>query len=259
MQFANLVGDKFADVQALQTAIKAVMENPRYCVRTVKRKLTSLRSFLSNLDEEIVIEVFKPLRVRARSPRLLPKSLPKEDLGIILAQAKEDGHQDLYVALLIMASTGLRVSETCAIKHGDIDLSRGEIKVFGKGSKERIVIVTNGLALSVLRQHIATNSSVADLNNPLLRNRRGGALTSQCFRLCLHKLAKSAGLKRRITPHMLRHSAATMLIEAGIDIRIVQRLLGHASIATTQIYTQVTDNALRRALEGADVIGRLLK
>jgi site-specific recombinase XerD len=89
---------------------------------------------------------------------------------------------------------------------------------------------------------------------PLFRNQRGTAITPQCVRLRLHALTRGVKIGKRITPHMLRHTAATLLLEGGVDIRFVQRLLGHASIATTQIYTHVTDIALRHALERADVM-----
>ena len=93
-----------------------------------------------------------------------------------------------------------------------------------------------------------------DTTKALFRNRRNSPLSSQCLRLRLHALTKRITIPRTITPHMLRHTAATLLLEGGVDIRFVQKLLGHASIATTQIYTHVTDRALRSALEKADVM-----
>jgi len=257
-QFSALIGDDLRDRTTLQAAIKKIAENPLYAVRTMKRKLTSIKGFLRSIDEDFANEVFKPFKLKVRTPKRLPRAIPKEELSTLLKQARGGGHEATYLALLILTSTGLRISETCSIALGDIDLSRGEIKVFGKGSKERIVIVTNPMALAALRENVTARIGSEGINALLLKNDRGGALTPTWFRILLHRVAKSAGIGRRITPHMLRHSAATMLIEAGIDIRIVQRLLGHSSIAITEIYTHVSDNTLRRALEGADLVGRLL-
>jgi len=257
-QFSALIGNDLRDRDTFQAAIKKIVENPRYAVRTMKRKLTSIKGFLQSLGGDFADEVFKPFRLKVRTPKRLPKAIPKDELSMLLKQARGEGQEITYLALLVLTSTGLRIAETCSIMLGDINLSRGEIKVFGKGSKERIVMITNPSTLGALRENVVARIGPEGLKAPLFKNDRGDVLTPQWFRILLHRLAKSAGLRRRITPHMLRHSAATMLIEAGIDIRIVQRLLGHSNIATTEIYTHVTDNTLRRALEGADLIGRLL-
>ena len=130
----------------------------------------------------------------------------------------------------------------------------GEIKVFGKGARERIAVIANKRVRANLARHLKERTKRAGSEAPLFLNRRGRPLTPQCLRLRLHALASRSEVGRVVTPHMLRHTAATLLLEGGVDIRFVQRLLGHASIVTTQIYTHVTDLALRSALERADVM-----
>jgi integrase/recombinase XerD len=155
--------------------------------------------------------------------------------------------------LSLLASTGLRVSELCAVKLSDVRPSTGEISVLGKGSRERVAIIANQRVRKLLADYIH-GLDRAEGSAPLFQNRRGRRLTPQCLRLRLHSLCATSRLGQRVTPHMLRHTAATMLLEGGVDMRFVQRLLGHASIATTQIYTHVSDTALRSALERADVM-----
>ena len=119
---------------------------------------------------------------------------------------------------------------------------------------ERVVIVANSRVRKQLADRILAVAGNAQSDAPLFRNSRGRPMTPQCLRLRLHSLVRRSGIGGAITPHMLRHTAATLLLEEGVDIRFVQRLLGHASIATTQIYTHVSDTALRGALERADVM-----
>ncbi len=124
----------------------------------------------------------------------------------------------------------------------------------GKGARERVAIIANPEIRQAVGRHIDALGGKGNPAAPLFLNRRGQRLTPQCLRLRLHTLVGRSQIGRKITPHMLRHTAATLLIEGGLDIRFVQRLLGHASIATTQIYTHVTDTALRAALERVDVM-----
>jgi site-specific recombinase XerD len=116
------------------------------------------------------------------------------------------------------------------------------------------VVIANKHLRSALVDHVQRLTDHKNPQAPLVRNSRGKPLTPQCLRLRLHTLRRRLGIEKRITPHMLRHTAATLLLEGGVDIRFVQRLLGHASIATTEIYTHVADTALRNALTRADVM-----
>ena len=140
----------------------------------------------------------------------------------------------------------------------DVNPETGDIKVFGKGAKERIVTVVNERVKRSLVSHLNRRNSEDQATAALFCNRRGRQLSPQCLRLQLQKLTRGTELIDRVTPHMFRHSAATLLLKGGVDMRFVQRLLGHASISTTQIYTYVADSALRRALERADVMSGLV-
>jgi integrase/recombinase XerD len=189
----------------------------------------------------------------------LPRSLHREDLHALLAELRtthqpRSDEETTWLCLLLLVATGLRVSELCSLRICDVRANGDEIRVLGKGHRERVVMVANSRLREFLHKYILLLGESGNLPTPLFRNGKGNGLSPQCLRLRLHKLAKRTGLSIRVTPHMFRHTAATLLLEGGVDIRFVQRLLGHASIATTQIYTHVCDVSLREALERADVM-----
>ncbi|PPR25456.1 MAG: Tyrosine recombinase XerD, partial [Alphaproteobacteria bacterium MarineAlpha10_Bin1] len=159
---------------------------------------------------------------------------------------------------LVISVTGVRVSELCAIAAIDVSTDGSSIQVLGKGSRDRIVYVSDaGLREDFMARRNRRINEEGE-RAPLLVNGRGARLQPQTLRQRLHKLRVRNGMSRTITPHMLRHTAATLLIESGTDIRFVQRLLGHASIATTEIYTQVNDRSLRRAVFQANTLQQIL-
>lgn len=212
------------------------------------------------INDELATQTFSALKLKIRTPRHLPKAISRDALSIILRSAKggsaksPEGPPTTHLALSLLAATGLRIAELCSLRLSDVNPNTGEIRVTGKGSKERVVIVTNARVRLQLGRLVRNRMKFEGPGAPLFRNQRGKNLTPQCMRLRLHRLVRCTGLKARVTPHMLRHTAATLLIERGVDIRFVQRLLGHASISTTETYTRVTDKALRTALERADVM-----
>lgn len=128
------------------------------------------------------------------------------------------------------------------------------LRVHGKGSRDRMAYVTDAGLRAELRQMIDARRQRGAAAGALFLNRLGAPMKPQSIRTQLRRFAREAGIARRVTPHMLRHTAATLLIETGVDIRFVQRLLGHSSIATTEIYTHVSDEALRTTLERANVL-----
>ena len=154
-----------------------------------------------------------------------------------------------------MVATGLRVGELCRIKLEDISPDCAVIRVHGKGSRDRVVYVTDDSLRTDIGAIVAQRRHGDSVH--LLLNRLRAPMKPQSIRSRLKNIASQSGIQRRITPHMLRHTAATLLIETGVDIRFVQRLLGHSSIATTEIYTHVTDEALRSSLARADVLSNL--
>jgi site-specific recombinase XerD len=158
----------------------------------------------------------------------------------------------------LMVVTGMRVGELCRLLLADIASDGSVVRIHGKGARDRIAYVTDESLRNELHQILqACRERPAPCNGVVFVNRYGAEMQPQSVRSKLRRLAKEAGLDRRVTPHMLRHTAATLLIESGVDIRFVQRLLGHSSIATTEIYTHVSDEALRATMERANVLGRL--
>jgi site-specific recombinase XerD len=263
-QFAALLTNEEPLTPALiSECLTRIVENPSYTPSTTKRKFASVRAFFRATDEDLALATFGPWKLKIRMPIRLPRAIARRELGVLLKHARAAQYQatsdeaTTHLCLAIMAATGLRVSELCALKVKDVNFDTGEIKVNGKGARERIVIVANQQVRKAIGAYIGTLPEVDRAASPLFRNRRGRQMTPQCLRLRLHSITRRTQLGR-ITPHMLRHTAATLLLEGGVDIRFVQRLLGHASIATTQIYTHVSDTALRSVLERADVMRALV-
>jgi site-specific recombinase XerD len=232
---------------------------------TVRRRLACLRSFFKFLaDLEQIPSPFEGWNLKLPRRKRLPRSLSHVEATRLLhsscsasARARRN-NSDLTFAVIVrlMISTGLRVSEVCKLHTEDISSNGSVIRIRGKGSKERIVYVTNADLARELEE--LKDARRVRGPAPLFINRYGSIMRPQSVRLRLRRLAQDEGLARRITPHMLRHTAATLLIETGVDIRFVQRLLGHSSIATTEIYTHVSDEALRATLARANILGTML-
>jgi integrase/recombinase XerD len=246
----------------IRTALTRIAEDKRLAPRSVKRRIAAVRAFLRAADPALALETFATWKLAIRAPVQLPRAIARPELKSLLKRAELEGPQasraTTRLCLNLLAATGLRVSELCALTVGSVGADCGELTVRGKGARERVVAIVNADLRQALAAHIRAERDDGQAQRPLFRNTRGRPLTPQCLRLRLHALARRARIGRRITPHMMRHTAATLLLEGGVDIRFVQRLLGHASIATTQIYTHVSDTALRSALARADVMRHLL-
>jgi integrase/recombinase XerD len=156
-----------------------------------------------------------------------------------------------------MVATGIRVGELCKLRVQDASPDALSLRVHGKGSRDRVVYVTDVALRADLTSLMAARRRQGGIATSIFINRVGSDLRPQSIRSGLRRAAENLGLTRRVTPHMLRHTAATLLIETGVDIRIVQRLLGHSSIATTELYTHVSDEALRTTLERANVLSTI--
>ncbi|MGA2193487.1 MAG: site-specific tyrosine recombinase XerD, partial [Nitrospirota bacterium] len=180
----------------------------------------------------------------------LPKVLSGPEVEALLAAPAGDGLEPLRdkAMLEVLYAAGLRVSELVSLKIGDVEFEVGYIKAFGKGSKARVIPLGDD-ALSAIKSYIE-NSRQALLKGRncafLFVTRRGGGMTRQGFWKIIKKYARIAGIKREISPHVLRHSFATHLLEHGADLRSVQMMLGHSDIATTQIYTHVEAARLKK-------------
>jgi site-specific recombinase XerD len=163
------------------------------------------------------------------------------------------------LAVALMVATGVRVHEAVGLRCEDIDLPGRSLRLLGKGRRERQVFLTNDWMADLIHAYLLTREALGVGHSYLLFNQRHEPMTDATLRLRLVEAARAAGLSRRVTPHMLRHTAATQLIEAGVDIRYIQRLLGHASLSTTEIYTHVSDRALKQVVSDADVLGCVLE
>ena len=145
------------------------------------------------------------------------------------------------VAILeLLFATGMRISELCSLHTDDIDLIEGSVKIYGKGAKERLIQISNQNVLIALRNYAGCWNDGIKSSNHFFLNRLGNSLSDQSVRYMIQKYSGQAGISLHITPHMFRHSFATFLLEEDVDLRYIQRLLGHSSITTTQIYTHVT-------------------
>ena len=248
------------------------LEERGYSPATKSRKIASAKSLFRYLKEEQVIENNPLAEVRQpRAGQPLPKALSLEDVDRLLdtaanAKSAEEARDAAMVELMYAA--GLRVSELVGLDLRDVDLDAGTVRTTGKGSRDRLVPIHDTAVESVSeyitlfrpaqvrpggqRRHRPENRRSAPVagqqkpaENALFLNRRGGRLTRQAFWLRLNRLATRAGISSNITPHMLRHSFATHLLHGGASLRHVQELLGHSSIATTQIYTHLTNQHVR--------------
>ena len=228
----------------------------RYSSATVARVLAAIRGFHRFLVREGVSKADPAEPVGSpRVPRSLPRALSLEEVERLLAAVPEDGTiaaRD-HAILELLYAAGLRISELTGLDVDDIDLDEATVRCIGKGSKERIVPLGRA-AVEALRRYItqARPELARPVSGPAtFLNARGTRLTRQgCWKL-LKKHAARAELRRRISPHTLRHSFATHLLDGGADIRVVQELLGHASVSTTQVYTLVSRERIREVYESA--------
>jgi integrase/recombinase XerD len=224
-------------------------EHP-YSARSVARALSSVRSFHRFLLREGAIDRDPTAGVaQPKLPRSLPHPLSVDEVAKLLEvpdPTTDVGMRDRAILELLYGS-GLRISELVGLDVDDVDLEGGSVRVLGKGGKEREVPLGRfgREALEIYETRARPVFASATSRGGLFLNRRGGRLTRQSCARLLAVCARRAGIERRVTPHTLRHSFATHLLEGGADVRVVQELLGHASVATTQIYTLVTRDHLR--------------
>lgn len=217
---------------------------------TVSRNLASIRSFFQYLYREQVIHSNPTLHVETpKIEKRLPKVLTVDEIERLLEapdRVSPSGTRDRAMLELLYA-TGIRVSELVSIQLGDVNLAAGFLKCMGKGSKERIIPIGE-IAQHALDTYLRLGRNLFTKNSScesLFLNHHGAQMSRQGFWKILKKYAQTAGILKDITPHTLRHSFATHLLERGADLRAVQEMLGHADISTTQIYTHVTRGRLK--------------
>lgn len=224
-----------------------------YKPKTVKRKIASLKALFHYLEYKDLISVnpFNKVQVKFREPVILPKTIPLHTVETFLATmykqrtiAKTDCQKrnilrDIAVIELLFA-TGMRISELCSIKASDINLEDRSVLIYGKGSKERRLQIGNDDVVHILKEYRQEYQKEIDLCNYFFINHSGKPLSDQTVRRMINKYTSLAAIDLHITPHMFRHTFATCLLEADVDIRYIQEMLGHSSINITEIYTHVT-------------------
>lgn len=261
------------DKALLESYIHHLLRERKLKETTVKRRLACLRLLFSWLEDEEALSLspFHRLKVRIRLPKRLPRFLDRANLrSLLLHLAKELGiswkgdydasklshclsnHDFVLLSTLVsvetLFATGIRVGELTRIRIQDLHIKEGVIEIQGKGNRERQVYLPGRPLRCLLNQYLEARMRQQPSTNRLLILPSANPATTQHIRMWLHRSARSAGIEQRVTPHMLRHTAATYYLEAGLDIRHVQRLLGHTNITTTQIYTHVSDTYLRQAV-----------
>jgi len=231
------------------------LKERNYAATTVARKVAAARSFFNFMVAEGNIKDNPSQNIGSpKVGRSLPKPISFSQVRRLLEQPTKlsapEAKRDRAILELLYAS-GMRVSELVALNVSDIDIGGGYVRCFGKGHKERLIPIYRQAALAVeeyvkeSRPRLTRN----DTERALFLNRRGERLTRQGLWQILKGYAKSAELDKEVTPHTLRHSFATHMLSGGADLRSVQELLGHANISTTQVYTHLTTEHIRRAYE----------
>lgn len=230
----------------------------KYKPRTARRKIACLKAFFHYLELEEILEInpFNKIQTKFQEPFVLPRTIPLKTIKKLLKTVYKEKDKPMSeyrkgvvlrdIAMFeILFATGMRISEICSLKNDDIDFKSRIIWVYGKGAKERLIQIENTDVLNALKEYKRSNHLKSDY---FFTNRLGNRLSEQSVRFMINHYVKLAGIDLHITPHMFRHSFATLLLEEDVDIRYIQQLLGHSSITTTQIYTHISMKKQRNIL-----------
>lgn len=233
-----------------------------YKQKTVKRKIASVKALYRYLEEEEIITMnpFHKMKTKFKEEIVLPKIVPRNTIENLLdylyTEMNSEGNTEWQQKLLLrdiavvemLFSTGLRISELCNLQSKYFDSQTGVLCIQGKGGKERYLQIGNGDVLDILNSYKERFVNDIEEHGFFFVNRYGKPLSEQSARRMIHKHAMDIRADRNITPHMFRHSFATFLIEEDVNIRYIQKMLGHSSITTTQIYTHVATEKEREIL-----------
>jgi integrase/recombinase XerC len=221
---------------------------------SILRKWAALRSFFKYLTREKLVPMNPCLNLPTpRRDQRIPHFMTVTEVGKLIdtmGKAKRVDASTRGTAIAeLLYSSGLRVSELVGMNEADIDFWNETVRVIGKGNKERIVPV-GGPALKAVRAYMKTRSQHAP-SAPLFRNAKGGRLTTRAVHFWIKDASRKAGIAKKVSPHTLRHSFATHLLDRGCDLRSVQEMLGHKNLSTTQVYAHVTTERLRKVYDSA--------
>lgn len=230
--------------------------------KSAKRKTASLKAFFHYLVYSEILQnnPFDKINTSFREPKQLPRTMSFHTLQTFLSTLYAQQHvictdyqkhcllRDIAVCELLFA-TGIRISELCSLSPKALDLETGTMRIWGKGAKERILQISHPDVISALKIYKQAFEDDIRISDHFFVNRLHRPLSDQSVRFMLNKYAALANLNLHITPHMFRHSFATLLLEQDVDIRYIQKMLGHSSITTTEIYTHVSCNKQKDLLE----------
>ncbi len=242
----NVVHQKFSEFLHF-------IQKMNYNRSTIARKIASIKAFYKFLYQEEIIS-FNPIDnvISPKQAKKLPKFLTNDEIENILTNIPIEtpsGYRNRVILELLWVS-GMRISELSGLNFESLNLEQNEIRVFGKGAKERIVLIPEKTK-ALLQNYIANVAALVapdasrSATSPVFANYNGYRLQNQSIRKALKQVVDAIALPKKVTPHIFRHSFATKLLENGADLRVVQELLGHASIANTQIYTHVSMQRLQ--------------
>lgn len=243
-QFQEFIGEDYLNRKKIDDFITEL--HKKFKQKTIKRKIASVKAFYTCLEEREILEggnPFDKLKVKFKEEKVLPRVIPRCTIEKLLnhmykEKQKNSTLRDIAVVEFLFA-TGVRVCEVSNLKKEAVDLSSGVIRIMGKGKKERYIQISNPEVLNILKRYYEVYRERIEQAGYFFVNNRGGGFSEQSIRLMIKKYVEAAGISQHITPHMFRHSVATYLIEEGADITYVQKILGHSSIKTTQIYINV--------------------
>lgn len=259
-------------IEDIREVIKDMEENHRYEDATIKRRMATMKVFFTFLEEEGIIsdaptgKIKRNYRITRRLPRVLSTRELRRLLEAVYKEtktAKKAQSQDSTckepngnlvracrdrVMLEVLSSTGMRIGELVKIDVGDIDPHERTVRILGKGRRERMIYISSDEVLDAIKEYSSHRRRILAYTQALFLNKYNKRLSIFSVENVFRKYCKRARIKNHYTPHCLRHTMATMLLSNGADIRSVQEILGHASIVTTQIYTEVSSKHKRKVL-----------
>jgi len=249
---SEIVTENIVDITPTMLETFIANLHTKHKPKTVKRKIASVKALFHYFEYRDLIEKnpFNKIQIKFREATTLPKIIPLNYIEVILStiydykgSAKTKFQQrnalrDVAVIELLFA-TGMRISELCSLGINDINLDNGTILIFGKGSKERMLQIGNAEVINILKEYHADFLHECENCGYFFANQSGNPLSDQTVRRMINKYTELASINLHITPHMFRHTFATSLLDADVDIRYIQEMLGHSSINITEIYTHV--------------------
>jgi integrase/recombinase XerD len=262
-QFSKFLRQHEIELVQKEELKKYLLELSKYSSRTMKRKVATLKAFYSYLEFEEKIEAnpFRKVRVNIKLEQLLPETLTITEISSILKVAylerlkvkdkRSYGYKEKArnIAILeLLVASGMRVSELCSLRSYNVSVDFSSVKIMGKGKKERIIPITNAATQKALEENFQLFKEQIEATRFVFINRFGRGLSEQSVRFMVKHYAMLANIQRKVTPHLFRHSFATLLLEGDVDIRYIQHLLGHSSINVTQIYAHVNEKKKKELL-----------